>query len=50
VARGRLAGLWDDLPAGPVHGDLVEHNLLLDETENVKAVLDLQPGAATRSS
>jgi Ser/Thr protein kinase RdoA (MazF antagonist) len=40
VARGRLAGLWDDLPAGPVHGDLAEHNLLLDETENVKAVLD----------
>lgn len=40
LARERLAELWEDLPAGPVHGDLAEHNLLLDETENVKAVLD----------
>lgn len=40
LARERLAGMWGDLPSGPVHGDLAEHNLLLDETENVKAVLD----------
>ena len=40
LARERLSGLWPGLPRGPVHGDFAEYNVLLDETEDLKAVLD----------
>jgi Ser/Thr protein kinase RdoA (MazF antagonist) len=40
VARERLRSLWHDLPRGPVHADFAEYNLLLDETENIAAVID----------
>jgi len=39
-AREELRGMWDSLPAGPVHGDFAEYNLLLDETEDIAAVID----------
>jgi Ser/Thr protein kinase RdoA (MazF antagonist) len=40
LARERLRALWPMLPRGPVHADFAEYNLLLDETENIAAVID----------
>ncbi len=40
AARERLQGLWPTLPRGPVHADFAEYNLLLDETEDIAAVID----------
>lgn len=39
-ARESLRGLWPALPRGPVHGDFAEYNLLLDQEENIAAVID----------
>lgn len=39
-ARGRLREMWPNLPAGPVHADFAEYNLLLDRTEDIAAVID----------
>jgi hypothetical protein len=40
LCRQRLGGVWPDLPKGPVHADFAEYNVLLDETENIAAVID----------
>lgn len=39
-ARDRLMAMWPALPRGPVHADFAEYNLLLDQAEDIAAVID----------
>ena len=39
-ARDDLRRIWPGLPGGPVHADFAEYNLLLNETEDIAAVID----------